>query len=421
MKRNQSAPHNPVSGWFGLVVLLVFLAGCLPNGALRATHEAETLTPPIPAHTPGSNLANTTPLPTSSPTPQPTPTFEVRLAWFYKPPEEERQLEEVAKSFNFFIMTKGDEPERNRLLSLGAERPMLQYLRFEAIQDPGGCEKKPWNNNVAYLPGDFCRISSEHPDWFLLDSGGDRIVDKYQGVKFYLMDPGNPEWRAFFLDRIRQAHFDPNWDGVFLDNVEVSLLVRDKQDEIPEKYPDEASYQAAIQGFLKYLHTNYFEPQHKLLFANLVGRGNDETFLQSIAYLDGVMHEGWSVDWPKRWRAAEIWERQLAIAEETQAQGKFIILVAQGKEDDHEVQRFAYASYLLVANGRAAFRYANSDDYNAVWYYDNYALQLGKPLGPRYQSGDVWRRDYTNGYVWVNPEEHTAEVALNTQTSQTAP
>ncbi len=399
------AKAEPVAVTPQYIVVTATPAATQPVEALQAPQDAPAVEAnPDVQRTPEA-VARVAPPASQSP-------FNVRLAWFYKPPKDENDLEMVAERFNFFIMTKGNEPERNQLLSHGAQRPMLQYLRFEAIMDPGDCTDQPWQNNVAYLPGDFCRISQDHPDWFLLDQAGKRIIDSYQDVDFYLMDPGNPEWRAFFLDRIRQAHFDPNWDGVFLDNVEVSLAVREKQKELPAKYPDEASYAKAIQGFLQYLHTNYFAPNHKLLFANLVARQNDENFLQSITYLDGVMHEGWSVDWPKRWRTAEIWDRQLTIAEETQAMGKYIILVGQGKQKDKDVQRFAFASYLLVANGNAAFRYANSDDYNEPWLYEDYNVQLGQPLGPRYQDGNAWRRDFTNGYVWVDPHKHKAKIEL---------
>lgn len=408
---------------FRLIFAVLILAGCGGPGFLPGRPAAVTpiLVEPTETLKPVLNALPSQPVETpdqeATPTSQPESKFEIRLAWFYKPPKDENDLEKLTEDFNFFIMTKGDEPERNVLLKDGARRPILQYLRFEAIMDPGNCTDQPWQNNVAYLPGDFCRISEEHPEWFLLDTDGERIVDSYQDVDFYLMDPGNAGWRAFFLDRIRQAHFDPNWDGVFLDNVEISLSVRKKQDEIPVKYPDEASYVAAIQGFLQYLRRNYFGPNHKLLYANLVARQNDENFLDSIEYLDGVMHEGWSIDWPKKWRAPEIWERQLTIAEETQAMGKFIILVGQGKEEDKKLQNFAFASYLLVANGNAAFRYANSDDYNEPWMYENYTFELGQPLGPRYKDGDAWRRDFTMGYVWVDPEKHESKIEVNDHSS----
>jgi hypothetical protein len=149
------------------------------------------------------------------------------------------------------------------------------------------------------------------------------------------------------------------------------------------------------------------------MFANLVARRDDADFTSYLTYLDGVMHEGWAVDWPNRYRSAKTWEKQMSLAEDTQAMGKTIILVSQGKQDDLELQKFAYASYLLINQGRATFRYGNSDNYHEAWLYDDYNLDLGQPLGPRYHDGKAWRRDFTNGFVTVNPETHQAQINVN--------
>ncbi len=365
---------------------------------------------------PGPSTDQQTPAPSTSVTPTPTlpptPTIPVinKKAWFYKPPAD-GNLALITNEYNFFIMSKGDEPERDGLLARGAKGPILQYIRFEAIMDPGDCSRKPWQNNAAFLPGDFCKISAEHPDWFLLNQNGERIVDPYGGENFVMMDPGNPGWRAFFLQRLRQTQdSDSKWTGVFLDNVEVTSARREDDKQIPAAYPDESSYQAAVQGFLQYLYSEYFHPNGRFLFANLVARRDDTQWTNYLTHLDGAMHEGWAIDWPDGYRLAATWEKHLALAEQTQAMGKFIVLVSQGKKDDLQLQKFAYASYLLVNQGRAAFRFGNSQAYNQAWLYDNYKLQLGQPLGSRYRSGDAWRRDFSNGFVLVNPQTHEVQI-----------
>ena len=102
----------------------------------------------------------------------------------------------------------------------------------------------------------------------------------------------------------------------------------------------------------------------------------------------------------------------MALAEKTQSQGKYIILVARGNETDINRQNFAFASYLLISNGKAAFRYS-SGIYREVWLYTNYQVDLGTPLGPRYQSGSLWRRDFTKGSVVVDPVNHIATISTN--------
>ncbi|MGC8856177.1 MAG: hypothetical protein ACP5QU_05210 [Anaerolineae bacterium] len=68
---------------------------------------------------------------------------------------------------------------------------------------------------------------------------------------------------------------------------------------------------------------------------------------------------------------------------------------------------------MLIASGRASFRYGNDQAYDQLWWYSNYSLNLGTPLGARYPVGSAWRRDFSNGYVVVDPTTHTAQIVVN--------
>ena len=335
----------------------------------------------------------------------------VRLAWFTNIPREQ-DVFRVIEWFDLYIFHQGNEKDRELMVALGARGPILQYILFESIQAPDSCTAKPKVNQVAYLAGDYCMINEQHPDWFLLDTEGQRILVEDGETNLYLMDPGNSGWRSFFLDRLKKIQAEPNWDGVFLDNVPVTLVFREQSGHLPAVYPDDASYQAAVQGFLKYLYESYFQPYKKLVFANLISRKDDADWVNQLNYLNGAMHEGWAIDWPDGYRTADAWEKQMALAEQTQEMGKTIIMVSQGNQDDGTLQSFAFASYLLINHGNAFFRYSNSDNYADVWLYGNYTYDLGEPLGSRYQDGQAWRRDFTKGNVFVNPETHQVEINI---------
>jgi len=337
----------------------------------------------------------------------------VKFAFFYKPPTNVN-VTALAQTHDVFIFTRGDEEIRDQLLASGVQGPVLQYLRFEAIMDPGSCTAKPWDNQVAYKPGDFCRISRYHPDWFLLDSNGKRIV---VDGKFYLMDPANPGWRQFWLQRAKEMQQKFGWRGVFLDNVEATLGKHRRAGRTLKKYPTDSSFQIAVRGFLKYLYVNYFQPQKRPLFANIIylSNMNINVWFSYLQYLDGAMQEGWAVDWDSGYLKESSWNNHMILAEKTQSLGKFAILVSQGKQSATERQQFAYASYLLVASGGASFRYGNDQAYDEVWWYPNYGMNLGTPLGARYQVGNAWRRDFSNGYVVVDPDAHTARIVVNGQ------
>jgi hypothetical protein len=330
----------------------------------------------------------------------------ISLAYFYKPPIN-MDVVTLGQNFNTYVLTHGDETYRNQLIANGIQSPILQYVSFEVIMDPGSCTSTPWKSQVAYKAGDFCSISQNHPDWFLLDANGNRLSDG----GFYFMDPGNAGWRQFWVTRALEMQQLFGWNGVFIDNVEASLAKHQNAGRTLKLYPTDASYQTAVLGFLQYMYTGYFHPQGRPLYANIISIKNVSTWFAYIPYLDGAMQEGWAVDWSSGYLSQSYWLEDLALAEQTQAMGKQAILVSQGASNDSARQAFAFGSYLLVMNGKASFRYGDDKVYNEAWLYSNYNVDLGAPLGARYQSGNLWRRDFTNGYVSVDPINHTADIS----------
>ncbi len=373
------------------LVLAILVAGCVP--------ATEPDIAPVAASgaSSGQILAASTPFPGSV----------VRLAWFYKPPSQ-ADAATLAGLYDTFILTKLDEDFRNQLVSAGVREPILQYLRFSAIMDPGDCASQPYRNQVADQPGDFCRISAGHPDWFLLDAHGSRI---YSASNYPAMDPNNPGWRAFWLERARLAQETLGWQGVFLDNVEGSLGKQERLAGGKTIYASDAAYQDAVAGFLEYLYSGYFHPQQRPLYANIIETRDPLVWNRYLQFLDGAMLEDFALGWDSYLNPFE-WEQHMRMAETAQAQGKYAILVSQGAQNDLARQQFAFASYLLVANGFASFRYADADYYDEAWMYENYRLALGAPLGMRYQEGGAWRRDFENGTVSVDPAWHTTGIEL---------
>jgi hypothetical protein len=334
----------------------------------------------------------------------------VNLAWFYKPPSN-GDATMINSNFGNIVLTAGDETFRDQLVANGFASTIPQYYRSEAIQDPGSCTTAPYKNQVAYKLGDFCDISQNHADWFLLDTNGRRIV---MSNNYYRMDPGNAGWRSFFVSRLIEANQVRGWSGVFLDNVEASLSKMQRDGITTARYSNDSSYQAAVQAFLQYLYVNYSQVYNRPVLANIIERSSSDeaTWFSYMQYLSGAMQECWSVGWSSTsYLSTTAWNYDMALAERTQSQGKVLIAIAQGDQTDTNRQKFAFASYLLVSNGNASFRYANSSVYSQIWLYDNYNVQLGTPLGARYQSGTTWRRDFTNGYVIVDPASHTATIS----------
>lgn len=329
----------------------------------------------------------------------------VNLAWFYKPPSD-GDVEKLANHYNTFILTKKDEETRDALFSNGVTRDILQYYRFDAIMNPGACDDQPKRNQVADQIGDYCWISEQHPDWFLLDLNGNRMETR----EYVMMDPGNQGWREFWLQRVMQNQQELGWHGVFIDNVEASFSKRESRGQLPAKYLTVESYQAEIRGFLEYIYTNYFFAQQRPLLANIIAVDDEAIWFEYLQFLDGVMEEAWAVGWGNDYRSVIDWQKDLTRAERAQEMGKSIILVSQGEYADINRQNFAFASYLLITYGNASFRYIIASAYDQNWLYNIYDIGLGEPLGPRYILGDKWARDFSGGTVIVDPDDHTATI-----------
>jgi hypothetical protein len=159
------------------------------------------------------------------------------------------------------------------------------------------------------------------------------------------MDPGNPQWQAYYLDKVKGFQSDPGWSGLFLDNVDGSLGRFENMHSLLENYADDADYQQAVVSFLGFLYNNYFAPSGKPLYANIPYLKNADTWFAYLQYLDGAMLESFAADWDRGYLNVEDWLAQLDLAEKTQALGKRVILVTQGSATDQQRMQYGLASF----------------------------------------------------------------------------
>ena len=331
----------------------------------------------------------------------------VQLAWFYNPPVN-YDLSTLATKFDVFILTKNYNGERDALRTMGVKAPFIKYLAFFEIQDLP-CDEQPWQNNVAFKIGDFCNIRNNHPDWFLQDVNKQPLC--IEG--FCMMDPGNLDWLSFWLQRAVETQEQHGWDGIFMDNVEASLGKRLDEDLLPTKYSNDESYQTAVEGALKYFYEGFFRAKNRPLYANIIAVSDWNVWLRYLNHLDGVMIEDFAVDWGSGYKTITEWEAQMDAITKAQEMGRYVILVAQGMKNNMKRQEFSFASYLLVNDGKASFRYTEDQSYDEIWLYDDYEINLGVPKAPRYKEGSQWKREFTNGIVIVDLKDNTSSITLN--------
>lgn len=347
--------------------------------------------------------------PTCVPAASPT-----RLAWFYNPPPPARQANQI-ENFDLYILNKGDESELQAIHFAG-KGPVLRYLHFDSVHDPCeqarqpqgtpcACDQRTIRNQVAWKPTDICWIRDNHPEWFLRDIDGELLYNEGQ----VMIDPGNAEWQAFWLERVWDDHLE-GWDGIFLDNLSATFGVHSARFVDLQNYPTSEAYSAAVADFMARMRREYFDPEGKLLYANISIRDWESTeTLPYLDHLDGVMHEFWAYS-RADYYAPDVWLQHFTQAEQVLARGKTMVMVAQGPRDDFRRQRYGLAAYLLLVTApdapQAYFRYTSDQgSYNEIWLYDNYDWLLGDPLGPYTVDGSLYRREFVNGWVEIDFEE----------------
>src|SRR5882672_2807669 len=118
-------------------------------------------------------------------------------------------------------------------------------------------------------------------------------------------------------------------------------------------------------------------------------------------FLEGVMGEIWSTETRAGWSAAM--ERYRAVMRNTRGP-RIVAFNVHGNPADYRFFRYAYASCLLD-DGYFSFT-DKAVMYSSVPWFDEYDFKLGRALsGPPAAewSQGVWRRDFQNGVVLVNP------------------
>jgi hypothetical protein len=350
------------------------------------------------------------------------------LAYFHIAPTDGEPATSLAGRASFVTLTHGDEVYRDELRLLGYDGLVMQFIVAAEVNGPGpytnsadACDStfRPLRNGVARERGDFCSEIHPHDDWFLLNGVGERLytVVGETGV-WYHMNPASSGWRAFAIRHMINDLIGPEalgFDGVFLDNVELSLSkvadqMRNSDGEV-QGFTSNSEYRAAWISYLEELSV-HLRP-HGPLWANLVADPNDgRNWAPYLEHLDGAMMPSFATGY--RGLSPARWNNNLVQVEAALQAGRGIVAVGVGQRENEQLQQFAFASYLLVSEtGQAYFRYVSSEnplDLSSFWLFGNYAYTLGDPFGPRTRDGQKWRRDFTCGYVEVWPAEQRADI-----------
>jgi hypothetical protein len=322
---------------------------------------------------------------------------------------------------------------------------MFIYVNNNEMSDPT-------NSGDAYFPV-WRKLNDEH--WWLYPAGTTGVpvrstFSNAQGiVNNTKITPTLPptdaagktwiQWKADFdygFDVVGDANNAPNdfVDGFFMDNVFWAPRVRGDWDrdgvndcnELDTFHPCNAT----VAGWLRDGYKSYFDYIRSVWpnstgtvgvhIGNIADWGNPGANIGVLdqvlegGVMEGMIGEDWSVETQSGFTSMMAWYRKMIDA--TRAPKLAIFGQDRWASGDYRGMRYGLASTLMDdayyyisstdGNGNASY-----DPNNLLWF-DEFDFNLGYPTQPRQTaqwSQGVWRRDFDNGIVLVNPKGNPAQ------------
>ena len=270
-------------------------------------------------------------------------------------------------------------------------------------------------------------IVQNHGDWLLRDGQGRPVEGKSWSVKFWA-DPGNEQWQAFFTQKLNLA-IDKSggpWDGVILDEFltgRSSTAASWAGGGRPQaRYATDAAWQEAQLAFLRYMAPRIrvpIVPNVEPVVLNPTSEGFNPEFFTEVQRIAGgaeaeifVFHRAH----PSGFLGKEMVEVYLDRARRTPA-GKMMFLnsaTAASFAGNPDLTLFSYFTYLLVAGPEREIYWTCKEGDSEIphFWYREFDLDLGPPREEMQTLGGVWKRDFTNATVVVNPSQGAADYAF---------
>jgi hypothetical protein len=299
------------------------------------------------------------------------------------------------------------EWEKDKLHSLKAANPamkVLMYKNLSAMMAPSA------NGNAG--SGVTTQDAAGHPDWYLLNTSGSRF-NFWSYDYLWAADIGNRSYQDRWAANVKAKLNADIWDGVFVDDTNPTMQYHYTPAEVA-KYPNDAAYSAATGSALSVIGP-LLKAQHKLVIPNFGAWRNYRTAISSwLPYVSGGMEEQftkWGNDPATGYMTGADWDSQLAVLKQTQAAGKYSLIISHSTSQDVNAARYGWATTLLAGTGKASFSLA--ENYSDETWFPEYDYNLGKAVGVESKlSSGVHKRVFERGIVLVNPTLTSAPVAF---------
>jgi len=252
-------------------------------------------------------------------------------------------------------------------------------------------------------------------EWWLKDIHGQKL-SQWPETTLLNMNSG---WSNYLADFVAKKIIATGyWDGIFFDNIWSDITwINNKIDINNDSVEDTAEKINSLwqQGVKKLLsETRQLVGPAKIIVSN--GNG------QYYDFINGKMFESFPTPWDGgNWPKVMTNYQNSELA--SQNPNYNIIQADTNNSGDYKnYARFRYGlTSTLMQGGYYGFDFGTKD-HSQLWWYDEYDVNLGSPLGtaknvlrPRTTNYEpsVWRRDFTNGIVLVNSTNQAQTIDLS--------
>lgn len=296
---------------------------------------------------------------------------------------------ESGKPYDLVMSGWFEESEAEKIRANNPDALLLAGLTTSWVYD--GDEWMQFLSNVSNFgkeqPIDFME------EMYLHKENGKRCAfgwadNDWDHGEIYAMDPRNFYWVEMITDFYKNVLDQPQHDGIIID------MVTEKS-WCPDAISDE-DWVAANIKILKEIQEH--NKKGKLVIFN---SGRDLSQIDEYAeYMDGYVMENafgeWGTDFDTAFEAV---------------QDDFIVILAPDTEDTGEMNKYikrmrlALTLSLLFDNTYVAYD-IGPRDHGDAWWFDEYDVELGEPMGDYYIDDNAYFRKFEGGVVVCSPNEY---------------
>lgn len=251
----------------------------------------------------------------------------------------------------------------------------------------------------------------KHPDWVLRDDEGRPLFINWEcsgECTQYAADFGNPAWRNFWIKQAKQR-VRRGYKGIHIDDINLSWRISNGNGYFVKPWDPRTNAPMTLANWKKYMADFAQLVAEKLpkraeivhnavwFFGHKKGPIRKALMAADIVALERGFNDKGLVNDGGKYSI----QRFLRHIDWLHRKGKPVIL--QSYDADVTEAEYELAGYFLISNGKDMISPNFGNTPGAVW--KGWRTNLGKPLGKRHKWRGMYRRNFTNGQVLLNPPD----------------